>query len=98
LSAALLHWPQKSATATIPIVFANGGDPVVNGLITSPNRPGGNVTGVSFLMVALTAKRLELLHETVPAAVEVGYLVNLTLPDVEAELKEAKIAADALGV
>jgi ABC-type uncharacterized transport system substrate-binding protein len=49
-------------------------------------------------MVALTAKRFELLHETVPAAVDIGYLVNLTLPDVEAELKEAKIAADVLGL
>jgi putative tryptophan/tyrosine transport system substrate-binding protein len=88
----------KSATSRIPIVFANGRDPVAVGLVASLNRPGGNITGVSFLMVALTAKRLELLHETVPAAVEVGYLVNLTLPDVEAELKEAKIAADMLGL
>jgi putative ABC transport system substrate-binding protein len=88
----------KSATSRIPIVFANGGDPVGSGLVASLSRPSGNITGISFLMVALTAKRLELLHETVPAVVEVGYLINLTLPDLEAELKEAKIAADTFGI
>lgn len=89
----------KSATATIPIVFAHGADPVLIGLVASFNRPGGNVTGVSFLTVALTAKRLELLREIVPAATSIGYLVNpAQTPIVEASMREAEIAARTLGV
>jgi putative ABC transport system substrate-binding protein len=88
----------KSATATIPIVLAGGGDPVELGLVASLNRPGGNVTGVSFVTVPLIAKRLELLHQLVPAAATIGFLVNPRSPQVAAETKEAEKAAGILGV
>jgi putative tryptophan/tyrosine transport system substrate-binding protein len=89
----------KSATATIPIVFVAGGDPVEVGLVASLNRPGGNATGAAILTTALTAKRLELLHELVPAATSIGFLVNPTNPTVfKAEMMEAETAARALGV
>jgi putative ABC transport system substrate-binding protein len=89
----------KLATATIPIVFLAGGDPVEVGLVASLNRPGGNVTGVAILTTALTAKRLELLHELVPAAMPIGFLVNPANPTVfKAEMMEAETAARALRV
>jgi putative tryptophan/tyrosine transport system substrate-binding protein len=89
----------KSATSTIPIVFVGGGDPVEVGLVASLNHPGGNVTGAAVLTTALTAKRLELLHELVPAATPIGFLVNPTNPTVfKAEMMEAETAARALGV
>ncbi|MFL6825445.1 MAG: ABC transporter substrate-binding protein [Bradyrhizobium sp.] len=68
----------KSATSTIPIVFRGGGDPVGGGLVASLARPGGNLTGVSFIPNELTAKRLELLSELVPQAGVIALLVNPT--------------------
>jgi putative tryptophan/tyrosine transport system substrate-binding protein len=84
----------KKTTATIPIVFASGADPVQAGLVASLNRPGGNVTGTTFLVVELAAKRLELLHEIVPAAKSIGYLYR---PDYFPDLEEIKAIATAAG-
>jgi putative tryptophan/tyrosine transport system substrate-binding protein len=74
----------KAATQSIPIVFSIGGDPAELGLVASLNRPGGNLTGVTQLNVELTAKRLELLHELVPA-----FLGNPTSHQPDAETREA---------
>jgi putative ABC transport system substrate-binding protein len=86
----------KDATATIPIVFTSGGDPVRLGLISSFNRPGGNATGVSFLVNQLGSKRLELLHELVPMATSIGFLVNPANPNSQAETTDVQAAARAL--
>jgi putative ABC transport system substrate-binding protein len=86
-----------AATSTIPIIFATGADPVALGLVSSLNRPGGNVTGVSFLATTLVAKRLELLHESSPTATSVGYLINRSDREFETRSKEAHIAAGLLG-
>jgi putative ABC transport system substrate-binding protein len=88
----------KAATATIPIVFAIGGDPVAPGLVARLDHPGGNITGVTFYTSPLMAKRLELLRELVPKAETVAVLVN---PDSPASLLEgtnAQGAAPAVGV
>jgi putative tryptophan/tyrosine transport system substrate-binding protein len=87
----------KSATTTVPIVIVTGGDPVKDGLVASLNRPGGNVTGVSFLVSALGAKRLELLRQLVPKATIIGVLVNPNSPETEAERKDVEAAAQAIG-
>ena len=73
----------KNATSTIPIVFVAGGDPVGQGLVASLARPGGNLTGVSFLTVELLPKRFELLSELVPQAKVIALLVNPNIPNTE---------------
>jgi putative ABC transport system substrate-binding protein len=87
----------KSATATVPIVFAVGADPVKFGLVASLNRPGGTVTGVSFLANALVAKQLELLRDLVPAVMVIGVLVNPSNPVSASDTSEVEIAARSLG-
>jgi putative tryptophan/tyrosine transport system substrate-binding protein len=86
----------KSATARIPIVFVSGSDPVETGLVTSINRPGGNVTGVNLFSGMLASKRLELLRELVPKADLVAVLVNPTNTNAETNMKDLQSAA--LGV
>ena len=86
----------KAATATIPIVFISGADPVKAGIVTSLNRPGGNVTGVSLLGTALETKRLGLLNEIVPGTASIGVLVNPGYPDIDHELHELREAASAI--
>jgi putative tryptophan/tyrosine transport system substrate-binding protein len=88
----------KAATATIPIVFAYGGDPVDDGLVASFNRPGGNVTGVTFISAALAPKRLELLHEVAPGAGVIGVLVNPNSPLAQIQLSDLKAAARISGL
>jgi putative ABC transport system substrate-binding protein len=86
----------KAATTTVPIVFANGDDPV--DLVASLSRPGGNVTGVSFLNSALGAKRLELLHQIVPnATIIAAMLQNPVSSGIEAERKDLLTAGQAIG-
>jgi putative ABC transport system substrate-binding protein len=90
----------KAATATIPIVFFSGGDPVAAGLVTSLNRPSGNLTGTTGLGAELVPKRLELLREAVPAATSLAVLVNPGIPEPLASNNAmiAKGAARMLGV
>jgi putative ABC transport system substrate-binding protein len=88
----------KAATKTIPIVFAVGTDPVEIGLVASLNRPGGNLTGVTNLVVEVTAKCLEVLHEMVPAATQIAFLVNPTNPASDGILREGQAAARVLGL
>jgi putative ABC transport system substrate-binding protein len=87
----------KAATTTVPIVFATGGDPVMDGLVTSLNRPGGNITGVSFFIAMLGAKRLELLRQLVPKATTIAMLVTPSLPQALAERRDVQAAAQAIG-
>jgi putative ABC transport system substrate-binding protein len=84
------------ATATIPVVFTIGGDPVSLGLVASLARPGGNVTGVSVLSTAVVAKRLELLNELLPTTVAVAMLVNPHDPNAQSDISEAHAAAQSL--
>jgi putative ABC transport system substrate-binding protein len=87
----------KAATSTIPIVFNSGGDPVKLGLVASFNRPGGNVTGVSFLSNELEVKRLGLLRDLVPQATIIAALVNPTFPDAANQLRYVQEAAQTHG-
>jgi len=91
--------PAKAATRDIPIVFMIGSDPVKLGLVASLNRPGGNLTGVSYFNEEVAPKRLELLHEFVPEAKSVALLVNPANSTLAAtQIKELKPAADAIGL
>jgi putative ABC transport system substrate-binding protein len=88
----------KAATTSIPIVFAIGSDPVDVGLVTSLNRPGGNLTGLAILSTTVDAKRVELLHELLPVATSIAYFVNSTnRAFAEAETRELQVAARTLG-
>jgi putative ABC transport system substrate-binding protein len=88
----------KAATSAIPIVFQTGGDPVQDGLVSSMNRPGGNITGVSRLSVTLEPKRLELLRELVPNATLIALLINPINPRSELVVQHMQEAARALGL
>jgi putative ABC transport system substrate-binding protein len=87
----------KAATATIPIVFTGGGDPVRSGLVTSIARPGGNATGVVNFSPVLTAKRLELLRQLLPMRSMIAVLSNPANPDSELQMRDVRAAAGAVG-
>jgi putative tryptophan/tyrosine transport system substrate-binding protein len=89
----------KAATQTIPIVFSLGSDPVKVGLVPSLNHPGGNLTGLSALQTAVTAKRLQLLHELMPRVTKIAFFVNPANKALaEFDTKEAQETARELGV
>jgi putative tryptophan/tyrosine transport system substrate-binding protein len=87
----------RAATTTIPVVFVGGDDPVRTGFVTSLNKPGANVTGVTSLGYALTAKRLQLLHELAPKSATIAVLLDPNAAEFAPEEREAKDAARALG-
>jgi putative tryptophan/tyrosine transport system substrate-binding protein len=87
----------KAAATTVPIVFATGSDPVVDGLVPSLNRPGGNITGVSFVAGLLGAKRLEMLRQLVPTAATIAMLVEIDTLEARVERRDVELAAQALG-
>src|SRR5262249_47623370 len=86
----------KTTTTTIPIVFTVGGDPIKMGLVDSLNRPGGNITGVSFLSSDIVTKMLEALHELLPKGERIAALVNPTNQNAAVDTNEAEVAARAL--
>jgi ABC-type uncharacterized transport system substrate-binding protein len=88
----------KAATQTIPIVFLSGSDPIGSGLVSSINRPTGNVTGIAFMFTRLGAKNLELLRELVPNATVIAALANPINPNAEPQLSDLRTAARTLGV
>jgi ABC-type uncharacterized transport system substrate-binding protein len=88
----------KAATASVPIVFETAGDPVALGLVTSLNRPGGNITGVTQLNSELVSKRMGLLRDLIPTAKMIGFLVNTNDPRAQSQSIDMQQAADALGV
>jgi len=87
----------KAATSTIPIVFL-ASDPIALGLVSSLNQPGGNVTGISNVVTELPGKSLSLLKQTVPTVGTIGYLVNPSSPIATLFLKDARAAANTLGI
>jgi putative ABC transport system substrate-binding protein len=88
----------KAATTTIPIVFQTGSDPIKDGLVSSMNRPTGNVTGVTRLGTTVEPRRLEFLHELVPGAAAISFLVNPANPAADHQLQEIQDAAKSLGL
>jgi putative tryptophan/tyrosine transport system substrate-binding protein len=88
----------KAATERIPIVFLIGSDPIGSGLVSSVNRPTGNVTGVAFMFTRLGAKNLELLRELVPNASSIAALINPSNPNSGPQLKDLQAAASTLGI
>jgi putative ABC transport system substrate-binding protein len=90
--------PVKAATDTIPIVFVIGTDPVTDGLVASFNKPGGNVTGATLYTSLVGAKRLQLLHEFIPAATKFGALLNRTNPTLDQHSRELTSASRTLGL
>ena len=88
----------KRATATTPIIFGMGGDPVALGLVASLSRPSGNITGIYFFTQGLEAKRLGVLHEMVPTATTIAVLVNPNYSPAESQLRDVQEAAARLGV
>jgi putative tryptophan/tyrosine transport system substrate-binding protein len=88
----------KAATATIPIVFVTGADPLKFGFVASFNRPGGNITGIWIVSTVLAQKRLQLIRELLPKAELIALLVNPSSPVAEPQTRDAQAAADALGL
>jgi putative ABC transport system substrate-binding protein len=88
----------KEATSTIPIVFSTGGDPIKSGLIASFSRPGGNVTGINYMSSDLGSKRLQLLHDLVPAASRFAALVDPTSRDADSKIAEVTATTSSLGL
>ncbi len=88
----------KAATATIPIVFSIGGDPIELGLVSSLNHPGGNITGVTFFAAQLYQKQLGLLREVIPKAAMLGFLVNVDNPRAQADVNLVQAAVRGLGL
>jgi ABC-type uncharacterized transport system substrate-binding protein len=87
----------KAATATIPIVFVTGADPIKFGFVASFNRPGGNISGIWIVSTVLAQKRMQLIRELLPKAELIALLVNPTSPVAEPQTRDAQVAADALG-
>jgi putative tryptophan/tyrosine transport system substrate-binding protein len=87
----------KAATSTIPIVFVTGADPVASGLVASLNRPGGNVTGVAFLLATLAPKQFEVLNELVPKPAVLGVLSSPRMPAAAVQEKQLQASAASLG-
>src|SRR5260370_30439244 len=88
----------KAATQTVPIVFVTGTDPVAADLVTSLNRPTGNITGVAFMFTRLGPKNLEILHELAPNAAVIGVLVNPNNPNAEPQRRDLQASAPMLGL
>jgi putative ABC transport system substrate-binding protein len=88
----------KGATATIPVVFTSGADPIASGLVKSLSRPGGNLTGVSLLAAEMATKRLELIRDLLPKARTVAMMINPTFPGAESEMAQVEAAGRVIGM